>query len=56
MTPQRNTQAHRVQLLFAGLLLALLSGCASLPRNPVPVNDIHRAEIPGMSGVRAWAG
>ena len=56
MTPQRNTRTHRVQSLFAGLLLALLSGCVSLPRNPVPVNDIHRAEIPSMSGVRAWAG
>jgi predicted acylesterase/phospholipase RssA len=56
MTPQHNTQIHRLQSLFAGLLLALLSGCASLPRNPVPVDDIRRAEIPGMSGVRAWAG
>jgi hypothetical protein len=56
MASQRNTQIHRLQSLFAGLLLALLSGCASLPRNPVPVDDIHRAEIPGMSGVRAWAG
>jgi hypothetical protein len=56
MTPQRNRQIRLGQSLIAGLILALLSGCSGLPRHPVPVEDIRRAEIPGMSGVRAWAG
>jgi predicted acylesterase/phospholipase RssA len=56
MTPQRDRRIHLAQTLIAGLVLALLGGCASLPRNPVPIDDIRRAEIPGRSGVRAWAG
>jgi hypothetical protein len=34
----------------------LLAGCANLTRNPVPVAEINRAEISGMSGVRAMGG
>jgi predicted acylesterase/phospholipase RssA len=49
VTFQRNT-------LVAGLVLTLLAGCTGLPRNPVPLDDIDRAEIPGMSAVRAWGG
>jgi hypothetical protein len=56
MTPKRNRQSCLAQSLVAGLVLVVLSGCTGLPRNPVPVNDIRRAEIPGMPGVRAWAG
>jgi len=54
MTPQHNKQIHLKHLLLAFLLL--IGGCSSLPRNPVPVEDNRRAEIPGMPGVRAWAG
>ncbi len=46
---------HLTRSLIAGLSLLALSGCTALPRNPVPVDDMDRAEIPGMSGVRAWA-
>ena len=42
--------------MIAGFILALLAGCSGLPRNPLPVEDIRRAEIPGMPGVRAWGG
>ena len=30
--------------------------CPALPRNAVPIEDMRRAEIPGMPTVRAWAG
>ena len=56
MTPQHTMQSHLAQSLIAGLVLFMLSACTSLPRHPVPVEDIRRAEIPGMSAVRAWAG
>lgn len=46
---------HR-HLLMAGLAAAVLTGCADLPRNPVPLDAIDRAEIPGMPAVRAWGG
>jgi predicted acylesterase/phospholipase RssA len=32
----------------------LLTGCSSLPRNPVPVADMDRAVIAGMPGIRDW--
>ncbi len=35
---------------------AVLSGCATLPRTPVPVELTSEAAIPGMPGVRGWAG
>ncbi len=38
------------------LCVALLSGCAILPRNPVPLDSIGAATLPGMPDVRAWAG
>jgi len=56
MRIQWNIRDHLAHSLVAGLVLVVLSGCAGLPRNPVPVNDIRRAEIPRMHGVRAWAG
>ena len=40
-------------LLTVGLSVA---GCGSLPRNPVPVDRMKQAELPGMPDVRAWAG
>jgi len=33
-----------------------VSGCGSLPRNPVPVHAADTAHIAGMPGVRAWGG
>lgn len=37
-------------------LVAALAGCATLPRNPVPVELTPQAAIPDMPDVRAWAG
>ena len=45
---------RRVLILSAILLFA--SGCATLPRNAVPVDNIHSAEIVGMPDIRAWGG
>jgi len=56
MTYKRNMEIYLAQSLIAGFILALLAGCSGLPRSPLPVEDIRRAEIPGMSGVRAWGG
>ncbi len=39
---------------LAGCLL--LGGCATLPRTPVPADQIAWAVVPGMPDVRAWAG
>ena len=39
------------------LLLAVLSvGCATLPREPVPVDQADEAQVSGMPDVRSWAG
>jgi len=32
------------------------SGCATLPRNAVPVDRLHDAEVPGFANVRGWSG
>lgn len=37
-------------------MIASLSGCGSLARNPVPSEQTAEARIPGMPDVRAWAG
>jgi len=34
----------------------LLGGCVTLPRNPVPANQMAWAVVPGMADVRGWAG
>ena len=39
-----------------GALLIVSAGCATLPRNAVPVDRVQDAEIPGFEGVRAWGG
>lgn len=36
--------------------MLLVSGCATLPRNPVPLDDIYSATVPGMPDSRAWGG
>jgi len=38
------------------ILLGMATGCSTLPRNPVPLDQMVRAEIPGIPGVRAWSG
>ena len=40
-------------LLFTSLFV---SGCATLPRDPVPLDQIEQAEVVGMPGIRAWGG
>ncbi|WP_314104861.1 patatin-like phospholipase family protein [uncultured Stenotrophomonas sp.] len=43
---------------YAAVLVVclLLGGCATLPRTPVPADQIAWAVVPGMPDVRAWAG
>jgi len=41
---------------MAVAIVIALSGCGTLPRNAVPIDRIHDAEIPGFAGVRAWSG
>jgi len=42
---------------FLALLpLLMLSACATLPRNPVPIDGVYSATVPGMPGIRAWGG
>ena len=36
--------------------LLVFSGCATLPRNPVPLDQIYDAEVVGAAGVRAFGG
>ena len=43
-------------LLALTLLLLTFSGCATLPRNPVPLDRLYEAEVLGIPNVRAWAG
>jgi len=48
---------RRLPLLAAVLMVCLLLGaCATLPRTPVPADQIAWAVVPGMPDVRAWAG
>lgn len=42
-------------LFSVGFVLAA-TGCASLPREPVPVDRMASAQVPGMPGVRGWGG
>ena len=62
MTGVPHTTRKKTPLLqpwCGALVLALLvtvSGCATLPRNAVPVDRIYDAEIPGFPDVRAWSG
>jgi hypothetical protein len=45
----------RLRLSLLAILLAG-AGCGTLQRHPVPVDRLHDATIPGMPGVRAFAG
>jgi predicted acylesterase/phospholipase RssA len=42
------------RLARVAAVLALLAGCSTLPRNPVPIADMDRAVIAGLPGVRDW--
>jgi len=42
--------------LLALFALLMLPACATLPREPVPIEGIYSAVIPGMPGIRAWGG
>lgn len=43
-------------LVFVFSFNLFLSGCASLPRDPVPLKYINDAEVVGITNVRSWAG
>ena len=47
---------QRLVPVLALLWCLLLGGCATLPRTPVPADQIAWAVVPGMPDVRAWAG
>jgi predicted acylesterase/phospholipase RssA len=47
-----NSFPNRAVVAIAVLLL--LTGCTSLERNPVPIDAMDRAVIPGMPDVRDW--
>ena len=49
-------QSRPAQSLVLILTLVTLTACSALPRNPLPLEDMRRAEVPGMPQVRAWAG
>lgn len=38
----------------AATLLLLLVGCTSIKRQPVPIEDMDRAVVPGMTNIRDW--
>lgn len=44
-----------LRLLWLLTTMLMLSGCAGLARNPVPLADGARATVPGMPDVRGWA-
>jgi predicted acylesterase/phospholipase RssA len=46
--------SNLVRSALAVAVLVLLTACTSLTRNPVPIDDMDRAVIPGMPGVRDW--
>lgn len=47
---------HYLLPLSLILLFFTLSGCATLPRNPVPLDKLYEAEVLGIPHVRAWGG
>lgn len=44
------------RVVLALLVLLGPGGCGSIPRHPVPLDEISKAEIPGMPGVRSFFG
>jgi predicted acylesterase/phospholipase RssA len=44
------------RILTVACVVSILTGCSTLPRDPVPTDKVFDAEIVGMPGVRAWGG
>ena len=49
----KTNHGYYLALLFTSLFV---SGCATLPRDPVPLDQIEQAEVVGMPDIRAWGG
>jgi len=49
-----NIRVGFILIIFSFILL--FSGCASLPREPVPIKHINDAEVIGIPNIRSWAG
>jgi predicted acylesterase/phospholipase RssA len=43
-----------IRAVAAVAVLLLFTGCTSLERNPVPIDSMNRAVIPGMPDIRDW--
>jgi hypothetical protein len=52
---QSSTLTARFGAMVVVIVIAV-SGCGTLPRNAVPIDRIHDAEVPGFADVRAWSG
>ena len=44
------------RFFLLGIIFIIGSGCATLPRNPVPSDRVFDAQIAGIPGARAWGG
>ena len=57
---RRVSLANRIGCILWALglavLIMILGGCSTLPRNPTPVDQLYSAEVPNLPNVRAWAG
>ncbi len=43
-----------MRIVSALMVIAVVAGCGSLPRTPVPVDHMLDAQIPGMPGIRSF--
>lgn len=43
-----------MRIVSALMVIAVVAGCGSLPRTPVPVDRMSDAQIPGMPGIRSF--
>ena len=46
--------AISLRIVSALMVIAVVAGCGSLPRTPVPVDHMLDAQIPGMPGIRSF--
>jgi len=46
--------AITLKTAVAATILLLVAGCTSIKRQPVPIEDIDRAVVPGMTNIRDW--
>ena len=46
--------AVSLRIVSALMVIAVVAGCGSLPRTPVPVDHMLDAQIPGMPGIRSF--